>query len=86
VRAQGAGHRLLLQAAEERLAALDEQVGDGLPGDVLDVGVGVAEGDAEQLGDRRADGRLARRRRSDEDQDGTTRRFGGAYRIGSASR
>jgi hypothetical protein len=76
----GPGDRRLLQRAEVRLAVLDEDVGDGGAGSDLDVAVGVTESGAEGLGQRRPDGGLTRRRRSDEDHERP------AHRIGSASR
>jgi hypothetical protein len=71
----------LLQRTEVLLAGGDEQVGDGAAGERLDVGVGVAEGHAQRGRDRRPDGGLARRRRTDQHQQ-----RGPAHRNGRASR
>ena len=72
---QGAGDGRLLQRAEVRLPLGDEQIGDRAAGSGLDVGVGVPEGDAERPRHRRPDGGLARRRRTDEDQQGCGHRM-----------
>ncbi len=68
-------HRGPLQRAEVFLAGAHEQVGDGLAGLLLDVGVGVAEGHAEAFGSQATHGGLACAGRADEDQDGTGHRI-----------
>ena len=49
---QRLGHRLALEVAEVRLAGLHEDVGDRAPLRGLDVGVGVAGGDAPGVGEQ----------------------------------
>src|SRR5580704_7931376 len=63
----GAGYCLAFKRPEHRLAVLDEDVADRLARHRLDVAVGIAEGDAQQAGQQRADGRLASARRPDQD-------------------
>src|SRR5918992_590077 len=70
----------MLQLTEPRLAVVDEDLADRLAGGRLHVGVGVAEGHAEPLGERGADRGLAGARRAD--QHG----FGSRHRITSADR
>jgi hypothetical protein len=80
---QGVGDRRRLQCTEPLLPLLHEDVGDGAPGDRLDVVVGVAEPHPQGGGDRRAHRGLPRRRRTDEDQDRTAARV---HRYRNASR
>ena len=59
-------HRSPLEFAECRLAVVDEDVGDRLAGNRLDVGVGVAQLDLPTGRELCADSRLARTHRADE--------------------
>src|SRR5690606_31013000 len=59
-------HGLAFQRAEGGLAVGDEDLRHRLAGALLDVGVGVAEGHAEPLGEQLSDARLPRAGRSDE--------------------
>ena len=68
------GHGLALERTEGGLAVLDEHVGDGLAGRLLDPGVGVAERQPASGGDEPSDGGLARTHRTDE-HDGVLRQF-----------
>jgi hypothetical protein len=62
------GNCLAFERAERRLTILDEDIADRLPGRFLDIAVRVEERDAQQPGEQRADGRLARARRPDQDR------------------
>ena len=63
---QSVRHRFSLELAEELLAVLDEDVGDGCAGRGLDVAIGVVEADAKTRSEQFAHGRLPRARRADE--------------------
>ena len=75
-----AADRVALQGAEALFAVVVEDVGNGLAGHRLDVGVGVAERHPEPIGDQPADGGLACAGRTDQDEAGP------AHRIAIASR
>ena len=66
VLAQRLPHGHQLQLAEAVLAVLDEDVAHGLARDGLHVGVGVAETNAEPLGEQSAEGGLAGAGRADQ--------------------
>src|SRR5690606_29510881 len=67
--------RLSLQLAERFFSVLDDDVGYGPARGALDVGVGVAQRDAEPLGQERADRRLPRTGRPDEDGERAAHRI-----------
>jgi hypothetical protein len=60
---------IALQSPEGVFAVVEEDVRDGLAGELLDVVVGVAEGNAEAFGGEATDGGLAGAGGPDEDED-----------------